>query len=60
MKFKNLETQKIIETNDKDRINKLKGYPDKFQIIEEDKKEVKKEDKKEEIKEEVKEDKKSK
>lgn len=47
MKFKNLETQKIIETNDKDRINKLKGYPDKFQIIEE----VKIETKKEEIKE---------
>lgn len=46
MKFKNLETQKIIETKDKDRINKLKGYPDKFQIIEE----VKIEDKKEEIK----------
>lgn len=50
MKFKNLETQKIIETNDKDRINKLKGYPDKFQIIEE----VKKEDKKEEVKEDKK------
>ena len=47
MKFKNLETQKIIETNDKDRINKLKGYPDKFQNIEE----VKIETKKEEIKE---------
>ncbi len=51
MKFKNLETQKIIETNDKDRIEKLKGYPDKFQIIEEVKKEIVQEVKKNEVKE---------
>lgn len=51
MKFKNLETQKIIETNDKDRIKKLKGYPDKFQVIEEVKKEIIQETKKDEVKE---------
>lgn len=34
-KFKNLETGKILEVQDKNRIEKLKGYPDKFQVIEE-------------------------
>lgn len=47
MKFKNIGTGKIIETNDIDRINRLKGYPDMFQVIEEDKKETKKEELKE-------------
>lgn len=47
MKFKNIGTGKIIETNDIDRINRLKGYPDMFQVIEE----VKTETKKEELKE---------
>lgn len=36
-KFKNLETGKILEVEDKYRIEKLKGYPDKFQVIEESK-----------------------
>lgn len=47
MKFKNIGTGKIIETNDIDRINRLKGYPDMFQVIEG----VKTETKKEELKE---------
>ena len=39
MKFKNLENDSIIEVNKNDvaRIEKLKGYPDKFEIIEEKK-----------------------
>ena len=36
MQFKNLESGAIIEVNKKDieRIEKLKGYPDKFEIVE--------------------------
>lgn len=36
MKFKNLETGNIIEVNKNDieRIERLKGYPDKFEIVE--------------------------
>ena len=43
MKFLNKETQSIIEVDKKDklRIEKLKGYPDKFEIIEEYKEEKK-------------------
>ena len=39
MKFKNLENDSIIEIDSKDvaRIEKLKGYPDKFEMIEEKK-----------------------
>lgn len=35
MKFKNLETGNIIEVdkNDVQRIEKLKSYPDKFEVI---------------------------
>ena len=38
MKFKNLENDSIIEVNKNDvaRIEKLKGYPDKFEVIEEE------------------------
>ena len=47
MKFKNLENDSIIVVDKKDvaRIEKLKGYPDKFEIIEEKKDNSKKEDK---------------
>lgn len=43
MKFKNLENDSIIEVDKKDvaRIEKLKGYPDKFEVIEEEKSEKK-------------------
>lgn len=41
MKFKNLENGKIIEVKEKERIEKLKGYPDKFEQIVEAKKEQK-------------------
>lgn len=37
MKFLNKETKTIIETNDKDRITKFKGYPDKFEEVKEEK-----------------------
>lgn len=37
MKFLNRETKTIIETTDKDRIAKFKGYPDKFKEIKEKK-----------------------
>lgn len=43
-KFKDLSDGRIIEITDKNRIAKLKGYPDKFQLVEEteaEKKEVK-------------------
>lgn len=33
MKFLNKETKTIIETTDKDRIEKFKGYPDKFEEV---------------------------
>ena len=33
-KFKNLESNEIIEVKDKRRIEKLKGYPDKFELVE--------------------------
>lgn len=35
MKFKNKQTNTIIEVNDKDieRIKKLEGYPDKFEKV---------------------------
>lgn len=46
-KFKIVNSEETIETFDKNRIEKLKGYPDKFHIIEE----VKIENKKEEVKE---------
>lgn len=48
MKFKNLETGSIIEVNKNDvtRIEKLKGYPDKFEVVEfEEVKKSKNEDK---------------
>lgn len=45
MKFKDLENDKIIEVKEKSRIEKLKGYPDKFEAIIEPKKEDKKEEK---------------
>lgn len=53
MQFKNLETGNVIEVNknDVERIEKLKGYPDKFEILDE-KVEVQKENK--DFKEEVK------
>ena len=38
MKFVNKETKTIIETSDKARISKFKGYPDKFEEIKEYKK----------------------
>ena len=38
MKFLNKETNTIIETNDKVRVLKFKGYPDKFEEIKEVKK----------------------
>ena len=43
MKFRNLENDSIIVVDKKDvaRIEKLKGYPDKFEIIEEKKLEKK-------------------
>ena len=36
MKFKNIETGNIIEVNKNDieRIDKLKGYPDKLEVVE--------------------------
>lgn len=36
MQFKNLESGAIIEVDKKDveRIEKLKGYPDKFEVVE--------------------------
>ena len=36
MKFKNIETGDIIEVNKNDieRIERLKGYPDKFKVVE--------------------------
>ena len=33
MKFLNTDTKTVIETTDKRRIAKLKGYPDKFKAI---------------------------
>lgn len=40
MRFLNKETKTILEVDDKnkDRITKLKGYPDKFEVIQDDKK----------------------
>lgn len=38
MKFLNKETKTVIETTDKIRIAKFKGYPDKFEEVKEDKK----------------------
>ena len=49
MKFKNIETGDIIEVNKNDieRIEKLKGYPDKFEVVEvKEVKEIKTETKK--------------
>lgn len=43
VKFKNLDNGEIIEVNNEKRISKLKGYPDKFVICEENK-EIKNED----------------
>lgn len=34
-KIKDLSNNKIIEVKDKARVEKLLGYPDKFQLIEE-------------------------
>lgn len=36
-KIKDLSNDKIIEVKDKARIEKLLGYPDKFQLVEEEK-----------------------
>lgn len=33
MKFLNKETKTIIEVVEKDRIEKFKGYPDKFEEV---------------------------
>lgn len=47
-KFKDLSSEEIIEVKDPVRIEKLKGYPDKFQLVEEkvEKKDNKKTDEK--------------
>ena len=37
VKIKNLSDNKIIEVKDKERIEKLLGYPDKFELVEEEK-----------------------
>lgn len=37
-KIKDLSNNKIIEIKDKARIEKLLGYPDKFELVEEKKK----------------------
>lgn len=34
-KIKDLSNNKIIEVKDKERIEKLLGYPDKFELVEE-------------------------
>lgn len=45
-KIKDLSDNKIIEVKDKERIEKLLGYPDKFELVEETKeKEIKSSDK---------------
>ena len=45
-KIKDLSDNKIIEVKDKERIEKLLGYPDKFELVEETKeKEIKSFDK---------------
>ena len=45
-KIKDLSDNKIIEVKDKERIEKLLGYPDKFELFEETKeKEIKSFDK---------------
>ena len=36
-KIKDLSDNKIIEVKDKERIEKLLGYPDKFVLVEEEK-----------------------
>lgn len=36
-KIKDLSNNKIIEVKDKARIEKLLGYPDKFELVEEEK-----------------------
>lgn len=36
-KIKDLSNNKIIEVKDKERIEKLLGYPDKFELFEEEK-----------------------
>ena len=41
-KIKDLSNNKIIEVKDKDRIEKLLGYPDKFELVEEKKQTIKK------------------
>lgn len=48
-KIKDLSDNKIIEVKDKERIEKLLGYPDKFELVEV--KEVKTETKETETKE---------
>lgn len=37
MKFLNKETKTVLEVTDKNRIEKFKGYPDKFIVIEDEK-----------------------
>lgn len=46
MKFKDIETNTIIEVVDELTIERYKGYPDKFEKIAEQKKEIKEEKKK--------------
>lgn len=47
-KFKDLSSGNILKVTDKARIEKLKGYPDKFELLEESKgTPVKKEEKNE-------------
>lgn len=36
-KFKDLSSGNILKVTDKNRIEKLKGYPDKFELLEENK-----------------------
>ena len=36
-KIKDLNDNKIIEVKDKERIEKLLGYPDKFELVKEEK-----------------------
>ena len=45
-KFKEIYSGEILEVTDKKRIAKFKGYPDKFELVEESKGTPKKEDKK--------------
>lgn len=49
MKILNKESNTVIEIKDKNRIEKLLGYPDKFEEVKEEKKKVVKDNKEENI-----------